>query len=48
VRIVTPAAGLLRVPVVRDVVRRVERRLADTKAAYVAGFYVTVLRKDAG
>jgi ubiquinone/menaquinone biosynthesis C-methylase UbiE len=47
VRIVTPAAGLLRVPVVRDVVRHLEWRLADTKAAWLAGFYVAVLRKQA-
>lgn len=47
VRIVTPAASLLRMPVVRDVVRKVERRLADTRAAFFAGFYVTVLRKNA-
>ncbi|MDP9037158.1 MAG: methyltransferase domain-containing protein [Myxococcota bacterium] len=45
VRIVTPAASLLRVPLLRDVVRLVERRLADTRAAFFAGFYVTVLRK---
>jgi ubiquinone/menaquinone biosynthesis C-methylase UbiE len=47
VRIVTPTAGVLRVPVVRDVVRRVERRLADTRAAFFGGFYVAVLRKSA-
>lgn len=45
VRIVTPAAGVMRLPVVRDVVRRVERRLADTRAAFFGGFYVAVLRK---
>jgi ubiquinone/menaquinone biosynthesis C-methylase UbiE len=48
VRIVTPAAGLLRVPIVGDVVRQLERRLADTRAAYFGGFYVAVLRKDRG
>ncbi|MDP9148339.1 MAG: class I SAM-dependent methyltransferase [Myxococcota bacterium] len=47
VRIVTPAASLLRVPMVRDVVRLMERRLADTRAAFFAGFYVAVLRKFA-
>ena len=47
VRIVTPAARVMRVPVVRDVVRRLERRLADTRAAVFGGFYVTVLRKGA-
>jgi ubiquinone/menaquinone biosynthesis C-methylase UbiE len=46
VRIITPAAGVMRVPLVRDVVRRVERRLADTRAAVFAGFYVAVLRKS--
>jgi ubiquinone/menaquinone biosynthesis C-methylase UbiE len=45
VRIVTPAASVMRVPVVRDVVRRIERRLADTRAAYFGGFYVAVSRK---
>jgi hypothetical protein len=35
------------VPFVRDVVRRVERRLADTRAAVFGGFYVVVLRKNA-
>jgi ubiquinone/menaquinone biosynthesis C-methylase UbiE len=47
VRIVTPAASLLRVPVVRDLVRHLEWRLADTRAAWFAGFYVAVLRKRA-
>lgn len=47
VRIVTPAAGALSLPLVRDVLRAVERRLADTRAAFFAGFYVAVLRKKA-
>ncbi len=47
VRIVTPAAGVMRVPVVRDVVRRLEWGLADTRAAFFAGFYVAILRKRA-
>jgi ubiquinone/menaquinone biosynthesis C-methylase UbiE len=47
VRIVTPAAGALRVPLVRDVLRILERRLADTRAAVFGGFYVAVLRKRA-
>ncbi len=46
VRIVTPSAGLLRVPVVRDVMRHLEWRLADTRAAWFAGFYVAVLKKS--
>ena len=45
VRIVTPAAGLLRVPLVGAALRRLERRLADTSAAYLGGFYVAVMRK---
>ncbi len=47
VRIVTPAAGVMRVPVVRDVMRHIERRLADTRAAWFGGFYVAVMRKAA-
>jgi ubiquinone/menaquinone biosynthesis C-methylase UbiE len=45
VRIVTPAAAAMRVPGVRTVLRAVEHRLADTRAAFFAGFYVAVLRK---
>jgi len=47
VRIVTPSAGILRIPGLRSVVRAVEVRLADTAAAIFAGFYVAVLRKRA-
>jgi ubiquinone/menaquinone biosynthesis C-methylase UbiE len=47
VRIVTPAATVMRIPVVRQFFRSLERRLADTPAAFFAGFYVTVLRKAA-
>jgi ubiquinone/menaquinone biosynthesis C-methylase UbiE len=46
VRIVTPAAGFMRVPGLRSVLRVIERRLADTPAAFFAGFYVAVLRKQ--
>jgi hypothetical protein len=46
VRIVTPAAAAMRVPGVRTLLRAVERRLADTPAAFFAGFYVAVLRKS--
>jgi ubiquinone/menaquinone biosynthesis C-methylase UbiE len=46
VRIVTPAAGAMLVPVVRDLLRKIEWRLADTWAAFFAGFYVVVLRKS--
>ena len=45
VRIVTPAAAAMRIPGVRAVLRSLERRLADTRAAFFAGFYVAVLRK---
>jgi ubiquinone/menaquinone biosynthesis C-methylase UbiE len=45
VRIVTPAAAAMRVPIVRDVLWKLEHALADSKAAMLAGFYVAVLRK---
>jgi ubiquinone/menaquinone biosynthesis C-methylase UbiE len=47
VRIVTPAALAMRIPGVRAVLRSVETRLADSPAAFFAGFYVAVLRKSA-
>jgi ubiquinone/menaquinone biosynthesis C-methylase UbiE len=46
VRIVTPVAAAMRVPILRDVLRRLEHTLADTPAAAFAGFYVAVLRKS--
>lgn len=45
VRIVTPAAVMMRVPGVRAILRSVERGLADTRASLFGGFYVAVLRK---
>jgi ubiquinone/menaquinone biosynthesis C-methylase UbiE len=45
VRIVTPTAAAMRVPIVRTLLTAVERRLADTRAAFFAGFYVAILRK---
>jgi ubiquinone/menaquinone biosynthesis C-methylase UbiE len=45
VRILTPAARAMSVPGVRDWLRKAEWRLADTWAAFFAGFYVVVLRK---
>jgi ubiquinone/menaquinone biosynthesis C-methylase UbiE len=48
VRIVTPTAGAMRIPIVRDVFRRIERGLADTRASFFGGFYVAVLRKSVG
>ncbi len=46
VRIVTPAAFVMRLPGVSEIVRKVERSLADTKMAIFAGFYIAVLRKS--
>jgi ubiquinone/menaquinone biosynthesis C-methylase UbiE len=46
VRIVTPSAALWRVPVVKDVLRRLEIALADTRAAWFSGFLVAVVRKS--
>jgi ubiquinone/menaquinone biosynthesis C-methylase UbiE len=48
VRIVTPAARLMRVPVVGAALWAIEKRLADTRAAFFAGFYVAILRKKEG
>jgi ubiquinone/menaquinone biosynthesis C-methylase UbiE len=48
VRIVTPAARLMRIPGVGAALRALERGLADTRAAFFAGFYVAVLRKKEG
>jgi ubiquinone/menaquinone biosynthesis C-methylase UbiE len=45
VRIVTPAAAVMRVPFVRGALRRLETWLADSPAAVFGGFYVAVLRK---
>ena len=45
VRIVTPVAAAMRVPGVRDVLRRLEWLLADTPAAFFGGFYIAVIRK---
>jgi len=47
VRIIIPSARAMRVPFVRDWLAAAERRLADTRAAFFAGFYVAVLRKAA-
>jgi ubiquinone/menaquinone biosynthesis C-methylase UbiE len=45
VRIMTPSARVMRVPGLRWVLRAMEHRLADTRAAFFAGFYAAVLRK---
>jgi hypothetical protein len=47
IRIVTPTAHLMRVPLVRDLLRRSEWRLADTPLRFIAGFYVVAARKEA-
>jgi ubiquinone/menaquinone biosynthesis C-methylase UbiE len=48
VRIVTPAAIAMRVPLLRRALWALEHRLADGPAAFFAGFYVAVLRKREG
>ncbi|MBK6513742.1 MAG: class I SAM-dependent methyltransferase [Polyangiaceae bacterium] len=45
IRIVTPAAFVLDIPVLSGAISRIERALADTQAAKLAGFYVAVWRK---
>lgn len=45
IRIVTPAAVAMRVPVLRDWLRSAERVLCDSPAAVLGGFYVAVIRK---
>jgi len=47
VRIVTPSAAAMRLPALRAILPRLERRLAPTAAAFFAGFYVAVIRKTA-
>lgn len=46
IRIVTPAAAVLRVPVLRKILPKVERAVCDTPLARFGGFYVMVLRKQ--
>jgi ubiquinone/menaquinone biosynthesis C-methylase UbiE len=45
IRIVTPAALAMKVPVLRGLLRRAEHLLCDTPAAMLGGFYVAVIRK---
>jgi ubiquinone/menaquinone biosynthesis C-methylase UbiE len=45
IRIVTPAAAVMRVPGLRGMLRRAERLLCDSPAALLGGFYVAVIRK---
>lgn len=46
VRIVTPAAGAMRLPLARRLLPRLERLLSGTPAAVFGGFYVAVIRKS--
>ena len=45
IRIITPAAGVLRWPGVGSVIARAERALADSHLSRFAGFYVLAYRK---
>jgi ubiquinone/menaquinone biosynthesis C-methylase UbiE len=45
VRMVTPSAGFMKIPVLRSVLRKAEFALQDTPVAYLGGFYVAVIRK---
>ena len=45
IRIVTPAAAAIRVPLLGGALRRAEHALADTPLAAFAGFYVAVMQK---
>jgi len=47
VRIVTPAAAALSLPLARTVLPVLERALCPTPLAFFAGFYVAVMRKRA-
>jgi ubiquinone/menaquinone biosynthesis C-methylase UbiE len=47
VRIVTPVAAAMRVPVLGGVLRRLEIALADGPLAVFGGFYIAVIRKNA-
>jgi len=45
IRIVTPAAMAMRVPVLKGMLRRAEWLLCDSRASVLGGFYVAVIRK---
>jgi ubiquinone/menaquinone biosynthesis C-methylase UbiE len=45
VRIVTPAAAVMRVPFLGGALQRLERALADGPAAFFGGFYIAIIRK---
>jgi ubiquinone/menaquinone biosynthesis C-methylase UbiE len=46
VRIVTPGAFAMRIPVVRAALRAAEHALADGPAAVLGGFFIAVMRKQ--
>jgi len=46
IRIVTPTAHLMRLPLLRNVLRRSEWLLSDTPLRFIAGFYVVAARKE--
>jgi ubiquinone/menaquinone biosynthesis C-methylase UbiE len=46
VRIVTPAAAALRVPLLGDALRSLEERLCDGPLARFGGFWIAAIRKD--
>jgi ubiquinone/menaquinone biosynthesis C-methylase UbiE len=45
VRIVTPLAAVMRLPILARLFRRLEFVLADSRAAVFGGFYIAILRK---
>jgi SAM-dependent methyltransferase len=45
VRIVTPAAAVMRIPLLGAALQRLERALADSPAAFFGGFYIAIIRK---
>lgn len=48
VRIVTPAAGAMRVPVLGPALSRLEWALCDSPARYLGGFWIAVIQKSRG
>ena len=46
VRIVTPAARFLQVPLLSDVLRRAEHLLCDTPLATFGGFWIAAIKKS--
>ena len=46
VRIVTPAAVAMRIPVLRNILRHLEWTLCDSPASVFGGFWIAAIRKD--